>query len=336
MKRVLIVSHADGDGHVIAEQVRRNLSLVPTFEIATVVDPVRTKNHKTWTKLDAIPEIDAAELVFFVDLMFAPVSFDDEADALVSFALERPATSFFVLDHHPLPLARLSRAHNLRPVYRPDVFDCTFGEPSWLMEIAALLEKQETRVRAKDADQKLLVKGIQRAAAIGGPLPGEKLLALMRFGCWDQLTALGQDDREFHQLPRGFRRPDDPISDLMNSLDKLATDLLKSPPGAKPYAGRSAAMSYDLDLVSEGTLPYMPSSAPSDPKDLAAIAMLLELAAIFLTVEPDASFSEEDLISEATRLGGDEVHLAASDLKIVMGKSGFLKRLPGKRFCLRA
>src|SRR5262245_56261408 len=121
MKEVLVVSHADADGHVIAEQVRRNLARVPGFNVSTVVDPDRTRDHKTWLKLDAIPEIETSDITLFVDLMFAPTSFAAEADALVDFVKQRPAKLFFVLDHHPLPGRLLRRASNLCPVYRSDV-----------------------------------------------------------------------------------------------------------------------------------------------------------------------------------------------------------------------
>ena len=149
VKPVLIVSHADADGHIIAEQTRRNLAMVPAFSVSTVVDPARTRDHRVWMRLEQFREIDVSEIVFFVDLMFAPASFVEEANALSTFAMERPATRFFVLDHHPLPLERLRRAPNLGAVYRSDVVDCTFGRTSWLMVIAALLEKQPTRAHAR-------------------------------------------------------------------------------------------------------------------------------------------------------------------------------------------
>jgi hypothetical protein len=304
LKRVVIVSHADADGHVIAEQVRRNLAKIATFDVSTVVDPARTRDHKTWLKLNAIPEIEPCDLVFFVDLMFAPPSFVAEADALVDFALKRPTKRFFVLDHHPLPLGRLCGAPNLRPVYRPDVFDCTFGRASRLMELAALLESQPTRVRARNPEQVVLVKGIRRAAAAGGPLSGAKLLALMRFERWDELAALGRDDPNFHRLVRGLRPASYPISELMIQLDKLATDLLEfSPIAGESYAGRGAGMTYDLDLDSDWT-PPMVAIPTSNPRDLEAISTLVELAAIVLTHGPESSFTEDELFAQACDLGG--------------------------------
>ena len=334
MKRVLVVSHADADGHVIAEQVRRNLATVPTFKVSTVVDPARTKDHRTWTKLGSIPEIDANEIVFFVDLMFAPVSFAVEADALVEFALARPQKSFFVLDHHPLPLRRLYRAPNLRPIYRPDVFDCTFGFSTHLMVIAALLETQPTRVEAlAQPEDAALAKGIKRAAAHGGPLAGERLLALLQHDCWAELEELGRDDAGFHRLPRGRRPAGDPISSVMTRLVDLTTELLDS--AGKPrrrsrhrQPGRTI-MSYDFETTTSQS-PPTPHIETSDRRDLEAIVTLLELAAIYLTTGPDSTFTKRQLIDEARRIGGDDVDLDESDVNIVLGKAGFLRKIGGK------
>src|SRR5260221_9410954 len=145
-RRVLVVGHADADGHLIAEQVRRNLALIEGFDVKAVVDPARTKDHKSWMKLDAISEIAEADLVFFVDLMFAPASFAEEASALVDFVTARPKKHFFLIDHHPLPLRRLGMADNLRVIYRPDVFECAVGPRSGMMVVAALCEKQHAMV----------------------------------------------------------------------------------------------------------------------------------------------------------------------------------------------
>src|SRR5665213_3473869 len=123
-KSVVVVGHADADGHLITEQVRRNLASVKNFDVSAVVDPVRTKDHRAWLALDLLSEVDNADYVFFVDLMFAPASFTEEAKALVQFVNDRPEKQFFLIDHHPLPLRRLENAKNLHVAYRPEVFDC--------------------------------------------------------------------------------------------------------------------------------------------------------------------------------------------------------------------
>lgn len=113
-RRTLIVSHADADGYLIAEQMRRNLELIPSFEVKTLVDPDRTKDSRVWRRLETLHEVDNADLVFFVDLMFSPDSFVEEAKKLVIFVKSRPKKQFFLIDHHPLPLRRLESAQNLR------------------------------------------------------------------------------------------------------------------------------------------------------------------------------------------------------------------------------
>ena len=146
MTKVLVVGHSDDDGHVIAEQARLNLSQVPGFEVSVVVDPARTYGHRSWLAIGRMPEIVDAELIFFVDLMFSPATFMDEAASLTSLAKSYPEKRFYVLDHHPLPLGRLYSAENVRAVYRPDVFECVIGKPSGLMIVAALCEKQNETV----------------------------------------------------------------------------------------------------------------------------------------------------------------------------------------------
>lgn len=330
MKRqVLVVSHADADGHVIAEQVRRNLASIDTFDVRALVDPVRTKDHKTWLHLDTFTEIEACSLVIFVDLMFAPSSFDAEADALVQFARARPNKWFFVLDHHPVPTRRLSGAANLRALYRSDVMDCTIGTPSRMMTIAALCEKQETRAERRP-DDVALAKGVQRAAALGGPLPGEKLLALIRFGYWRELTALGRESASEHPMPRGRRRAGFPPSDALVKLDKIATEILEhastrhQPPGDH--------MSYDFDAAADRDPP--PMSAPATHgRDLEAIVTLLELAAIYLTSSPGQTFTLDELLVQAQEIGG--LTIDKGDARIVLDKAKFLRKQPDKRFALR-
>lgn len=338
MKRVLIISHADADGHVIAEQTRRNLSTIPGFDVSVLVDSERTKNHRTWTRLDALPEIEPCEIVFFVDLMFAPLSFAEEVDALVAFAEARPDKMFVVLDHHPLPLRLLYRAPNLRPVYRPDVVDCTFGPPSWMMVIAAMLEAQPTRSRKmREPGDKALAKGIRRAAVPGSRLAGAKLLALMRCGWWEELRALGEEDASFHPMPRGRRPAGAPTSALTLRLEEFANTLIHSredPAPARGLTSRRSPMSYDYDDA-EGSSPFTSSITPSDPQDLEAIMTLLEISAVFLTDSPESVFTAHDLVAKAKDIAGDEVPLRVEDVNIVLGKAGFLMEVKAGRFQLK-
>jgi hypothetical protein len=332
MKRqVLVVSHADADGHVIAEQVRRNLSAIPSFEVTTLVDPERTKDHKTWLRLNDIPEIEKSDYVFFVDLMFAPASFGTEADALVHFVQERPKKHFFVLDHHPLPVRRLSQAQNVRALYRQDVLDCTFGPVSRMMIIAALCEKQPTRAGTmKNAVDDIVAKGVRRAAALGGPLPGAKLSALLRFDCWDALARLGQEDASEHPMPRGRRRAGQPPSKALVELDRTATKLLKD---LSSENKTRSPMPYDFDTVTDRKVPKLKTpTARGD--DLEAIVVLLELAAIQLATTPEATFTLDQLLDEARSIGGSDIEIDKKNAKIVLEKAKFIRK-QGSLFQLR-
>ena len=207
-KSVLVVGHADADGHLITEQIRRNLAGIGGFEVRALVDPERTRDHRVWLKLENITEIEDADIVFFVDLMFSPNSFAEEAKALTNFIGDYSRKQFFLIDHHHLPLRLLTSAENLRVLYRPDVFECTLGPRSDMMVVAALCENQGPSVAdIREPIHNTLEIGMRRAAAIGGGLPGENLLALLKENCWAGIAMLGRDNREFHRLRRGRRPP---------------------------------------------------------------------------------------------------------------------------------
>lgn len=343
MTKVLVVGHADADGHIIAEQVRRNLALIDSMDVQVVVDPERTRDHKAWTHLDSINEIGDADYVFFVDLMFGPMSYPAEAEALVGFVNKYPEKRFFLIDHHPLPLRRLSAADNLRVAYRPNVSECAIGPRSGMMVVAALCEREDHEVAdVKTPTHETLAIGMRRAAALGGSLCGDKLLALLRADRWDELFALGKDDRKFHYLPRGRRTSGGPKSRLLKTLDTTAAELLADSDTGR-HSGESqigrTSMSYDADVGREqfsydaGHRSLQKNSSPS-PKDLGVIVTLLEVAALSLTTEPGATFSLERLIAEARKLAGKNLDLDERDIKIVLKKATFVEKI-GKELRLK-
>jgi hypothetical protein len=329
--KALVVGHADADGHLIAEQVRRNLALIDTFDVKVVVDPARTKDHKAWTHLDAIKEIERSDFVFFVDLMFAPSSYAEEADAVTDFVCSHPDKRFFLVDHHPLPLRRLE-ADNLRVLYRPDVSECAFGPRSGMMVVAALCENQKEEVaEIKEPWHDVLARGMRRAAAHGGPLPGEKLLALLRANRWGDLLQLGNDAPHYHRLPRGLRPSSDPQSNTLKELDQTAETLLKHHRSRTERTG--TAMSYDANIGQE-LLSYdagqrtLQRNVPTSPKDLGALVTMLEVAALSLTTEPGKTFTLEQLIKEARNIGG--LDFEERDVRIVLKKQNFLVKAGGE------
>lgn len=333
-RRVTVVGHADADGHLIAEQVRRNLSLVPHLKVDAVVDPKRTQGHRAWLHLDEIPEIDGSDFVFFVDLMFSPADFDDESDALVRYVSARPRTRFFLIDHHPLPLARLRAAKNLRLAYRPDVFECAIGPRSGMMVVAAICERQKEAIGGiRQPHHDVLATGMRRAAAPGGALAGRRLMQLLRSDRWDVIYSLGEDDATYHRLVRGRRPTSSEKSQRLVAAEREAENAYESFVNDKmslsrrPDTGRKP-MPYDAAI--ERFVRAQPGDArmknePAAAKDLEALVTILEVAALSLSDAPDATFTRDQLIREARDIAGDDLEIDERDAKIVLEKATFVK-----------
>ncbi|MBS0221805.1 MAG: hypothetical protein JSR91_13795 [Proteobacteria bacterium] len=335
--RVVVVSHADADGHIIAEQTRRNLQRISRYKVRVVVDPKRTQNHRVWTRLNELPEIDKADTIFFMDLMFGHETFPQEAACLVDYARAHSDKRIFLVDHHPFPLRRLEAASNIRAFYRHDVADVALGPRDGMMIVAALCEHQHREVaayRTKVYDD--LALGVRRAAALGGNLPGDNLLALLRHDCWQALLDIAHEDRSKHPLPRGRRPSDAPASPAMTKATKTAQALiaghLGSPPSMK--ADRRTKMVYDLTQLTEPFEPVGPimPNRPASGKDKEALLTLLEVSALALTDTPEASFTLDDLIKQAQDLGGDTVVVDPKDAENIIEKAKFLLRVGGGRF----
>ena len=331
-QRVVVIGHADADGYIIAEQTRRNLARVKSFDVEVVVDPNRTKDHKTWQNLDQINEIDRADYVFFVDLMFAPNTYAAEARALTDFVQSKPQKKFFLVDHHPLPLSRLEAADNLRVIYRSDVAECAIGPRTGMMAVAALCEPQPSPAKSiKEPLLRELAKGMRRAAVLGGPLEGEKLSVLLRADRWDGLLELSLDDQKYHPMPRGRRPKNAPLSKAMKSLEKYASDLLARHPRELKLKARTqmAADVATTELAYDTGRPILQKNTPSSPKDLGVIATLLEVAALSLTTEPGKIFTIDDLIREVLEIGGQDAKFDKNDVAIVLRKAGFVNKVAG-------
>lgn len=335
MTKVLIVGHADGDGHLITEQTRRNLSLVPSFDVSVVVDPERTQGHQAWERLDRLPEIETADFVFFMDLMFSPSTFVKEARSLLNFVRRRPEKQFFVVDHHPLPLKRLYSASNLHAVYRPEVFECTFGPRTGLMVLAALCERQKPLVADRMAAyDETFAKGVRRAAAPGGQLAGPPLLSLLEADRWDLLYRLGSDDVAYHRFVRGRRLAREPKSETLveaeNTAEIIQSQIVNgSMPKSDGTESGRISMPYDAGVErffgKRNDRPHG-KNEPSRATDLETLVTILEVAALSLTDHPEAEFSADDLIAEARTIAGDGVIIDDQDVKNVLEKASFLER----------
>lgn len=333
MTQVLVVGHSDADGHVIAEQTRRNLASIPSFNVSVVVDPRRTYGHRSWTHLDQLTEVANAQLIVFVDLMFSPATFVGEAQALRRYVESWPDKIFYIVDHHPLPLSRLAAEPNLRATYRPDVFECTIGPKSGMMILAAIDEKQgETIAPFRHAYHDVLARGLKRSAAVGGTLPGPNLMALLEGDRWDLIHAIGLEPSPLHRLVRGRRMPNLPPSDALNTAERVAKEIRESNlnrkrEGLTDLRGRTEPMPYDVALERyrpTGDEPPRYQNEPVPAKDLEILVTLLEVAAISLTTGPEATFTRDELIEEARRLGGEGIVIDEKDVRIILEKASFV------------
>lgn len=70
-------------------------------------------------------------------------------------------------------------------------------------------------------------------------------------------------------------------------------------------------------------------------KDLEAIVTALEVAALTLAVEPDTSFTFEQLIEMARELTDNEFEIDERDVKIVLEKATFVERAGKGEYRLR-
>lgn len=91
-------------------------------------------------------------------------------------------------------------------------------------------------------------------------------------------------------------------------------------------------MAYDFEPGTTLSIERKPDNArpKPHPQDLAVIVTHLELAALFLTNEPGATFTREQLIHQVRELAGNEIDFAERDLDIVIQSSGFLKKVGSK------
>ena len=208
---VLIVGHADADGHLAAEQSRCNVLRMGACRCEVLVDPKRTASYRMWhNHLPEIP-IARADTVIFVDIMFPPDDPSDSVWNLIELANKNPGKSFVVIDHHPV-LGLPELPQNLGIWFTSAVYTCCFGLPTWLMVVAAICDRDEGPVAPMiDNTMRLRALGMERAVA-DRDLAGEKLLRLLAADRWDLLETLAKDSNDMHKRVRGRRLRQQPLS----------------------------------------------------------------------------------------------------------------------------
>ena len=213
----VVFGHADADGHLAAEQSRRNLEAEGINVQETVVSQ-ETRGHRFWERGFSSYRFADIGLVVVVDIAF---NFKDAASSLEA-VLEvvdcSPSTHFVVVDHHPLVYPASERP-NLTLREADSVFDCCYGTPSdELMVPAAICDGDAGAVRPRITEtfEKRAV-GVRRAAADRTGLAGSRLMALLRDSRWDVFDALASEPRHLHSSVRGWRRANCMPSPALNA-----------------------------------------------------------------------------------------------------------------------
>lgn len=209
--RVLIVGHADADGHLAAEQSRRNALKMGARRCEVFIDRRLTAGYRIWSNhLSEIPSAEA-DFIVFVDIMLHPHNPSDSAGALIDLALKNPQKTFVVIDHHPI-LGLPALPENLGIWFTSAVYTCCFGLPSWLMVVAAICDHDEKPVAMMiDDTMRLRALGMERAVA-DPELTGGKLLGLLAKDRWDLIETLAEEPPKFHKCVRGKRLRQQPLS----------------------------------------------------------------------------------------------------------------------------
>ena len=220
-RRVLIVGHADADGHLAAEQSRRNALRSGASRCEVFIDVKCTANYSIWRNHLCEVPIRSADTVVFVDLMFHPEDVVGSVDVLTDLASKNPEKQFIVIDHHPysgLP----ALAVNLSIWFTSAVYTCCFGPPSHLMVVAAICDRDEEPVVAMiDETMRRRALGMERAAA-DRSLAGSKLLRLLADDRWDLIEQLAEESNDVHQRVRGRRHSRQPLSPALERARGIA------------------------------------------------------------------------------------------------------------------
>lgn len=203
--RAIIFSHADADGHVIAVQSKRNLIKAGYEVIDVVVDPVLTRNYRFWEDHFQAADFGDSDHVFIFDIMLNSKNPTTSLEAIASRAKSERTRKFSIIDHHPAEL-RFELPANVSLQLVDAVYDCCYGEPTELMYLAAICDKEAASVRDRISEWHLKVaKGIHRAVTDRKRIAGRILLDLIETGQWGVFRALADEPDSLHRTMYGNR-----------------------------------------------------------------------------------------------------------------------------------
>jgi len=204
-KRAIIFSHADADGHIIAIQSRRNLIKAGYTVIDVVVDPLLTRNYKFWEEHFQYADFGDSDHVFIFDIMLNSKHPTRSLEAIANRARAEVNRMFSIIDHHPIDFNHMLPA-NVSLQLVKTVLECCYGEPSELMCLAAICDKEAASVRDRISEWHLKVaKGIHRAVTDRKRIAGRVLLDLIEAEKWGVFTDLAEEPDFLHRTFYGNR-----------------------------------------------------------------------------------------------------------------------------------
>lgn len=221
-KTALLFAHADGDGHLAAEQSRRNL-VEDGYDVQeVVVDPALTRNWRFWSQHFQEADLGNSEHIFVVDIMLAGKEWQDNCAALLKRVRAEPHRQFHVIDHHPVSIGeRLPK--NLEITFTKSVYECCYGGSSELMLIASICDRDEEPVQNMLTPRhRRLAAGIARAVSDRGVLAGAPLLHLLRNECWGVFEKLADEPADYHRTFYGNRTAKEPLSPFLQIAHAVA------------------------------------------------------------------------------------------------------------------
>lgn len=216
----IVFGHADGDGHLAAEQTRNNLEIAGV-RVEKLVVGAETWNYSFWERSFQRQDFDEYNLVVAVDIAFNFRDPQKSLTAVLGTVDRHPSTQFIIIDHHPLKPPEIPRG-NLWMLEVDTPYQCCIGRPSNELMVLADLCDQAGNLPKTKVSANLLQRaiGIRRAAADVNGVAGSGLLRLLRNRRWDFFDALGQEPSEFHLTARGRRRRISPNSPLLDHANQ--------------------------------------------------------------------------------------------------------------------
>ncbi len=230
IRQALVFGHADGDGHLAAEQSRRNLVASGIDVADVIVDPGITRDASFWEQGFMELDFGESDLVVVVDIMLRRKDPRRSYEAIKARVQAEPNRRFLVIDHHAMTIDQ-PLPQNLALQFTRSVYECCYGPPSDLMLVAAICDKDEQPVRGRLTEvHRKRAAGIKRAVTDRAGLAGKPTLQLIRNGAWDVFERLADEPTEYHRTMYGHRIDRSPQSPLLKvahavrGLDWAATE----------------------------------------------------------------------------------------------------------------